>query len=80
MAEDNDDSQKTEEPSQRKLEEGRRKGQVVLSREVNTWFLLAAAGVALLMGPMSAASVARAARCAMATAARLISSTKYSVL
>jgi flagellar biosynthetic protein FlhB len=62
MAEDNDDSQKTEEPSQRKLEEARRKGQVVLSREVNNWFLLAAAGVALLLGPMSAVSVERAAR------------------
>jgi flagellar biosynthetic protein FlhB len=68
MAEDSDDSQKTEEPSQRKLDEGRRKGQVVLSREVNTWFLLAAAGVALLMGPMSAASVARAARIFLARA------------
>jgi flagellar biosynthesis protein FlhB len=68
MAEENDDSQKTEEPSQRKLEEARRKGQVVLSREVNTWFVLAAAAVALLLGPMSAASVEQAARMFLARA------------
>lgn len=37
-----DDSQKTEEPTPKKLEEARKKGQVALSREVNNWVMLAA--------------------------------------
>ncbi|TVQ85064.1 MAG: flagellar biosynthesis protein FlhB [Micavibrio sp.] len=43
MSEENDntdDSQKTEEPSRKKLEDARRRGQVVLSREVNNWVML----------------------------------------
>ena len=36
MAEDDDS--KTEDPSSRKLEEARQKGQVVMSREVASWF------------------------------------------
>lgn len=53
MAEDNtDDSQKTEEPSAKKLEESRRKGQVAISREVNNWvMLLAGTLVVVLMAP-----------------------------
>jgi flagellar biosynthesis protein FlhB len=43
MAEDQDHSQKTEEPSQRRLEEARRKGQVASSREVNHAVTLACA-------------------------------------
>ena len=40
MSEDNDDSQKTEEPSQKKLDEARQKGQVAVSRELNHWFMI----------------------------------------
>ena len=40
MSEGEDDSQKTEEPTQRRLEESRKKGQVALSREVNNWVML----------------------------------------
>ena len=42
MAEDDqtDDSQKTEEPTPKKLEEARRRGQIALSREVNNWVML----------------------------------------
>lgn len=41
MAEDGeDDAQKTEEPTQRRLSEARKKGQVALSREVNNWVML----------------------------------------
>ncbi|MCB9958561.1 MAG: flagellar biosynthesis protein FlhB [Rhodospirillaceae bacterium] len=40
MSEDQDQSSKTEEPSPRKLEEARRKGQVVTSQEVKHWFAL----------------------------------------
>lgn len=44
MAEDDftDDSQKTEDPTPKKLEEARKKGQVALSREVNNWVMLLA--------------------------------------
>ena len=44
MAEDDqtDDSQKTEDPTPKKLEEARKKGQVALSREVNNWVMLMA--------------------------------------
>lgn len=49
MAEDNqDDSQKTEEPTQRRLEQAREKGQVAKSQEVTHWFMILAA--ALLIG------------------------------
>ena len=40
MADDQDDSQKTEEPSQRKIEEAFRKGQVPFSREVGNFLML----------------------------------------
>src|ERR1700761_211927 len=42
MAEESDDDQesKTEEPSQRKLEEALKKGNVVNSKEVNSFFML----------------------------------------
>ncbi len=35
-----EESQKTEEPTAKKLEEARKKGQVALSREVNSWVML----------------------------------------
>ncbi len=37
-----DDSQKTEDPTQKRLEEARRKGQVAVSRELNNWIMLLA--------------------------------------
>ena len=40
MSEQTDDLQKTEEPTPKKLEEGRKKGQVAVSREINTWLTL----------------------------------------
>lgn len=50
MAEDEDQSQKTEEPTQRKLDEAREKGQVATSRELNNALMISAAAafVALL--------------------------------
>jgi flagellar biosynthetic protein FlhB len=54
MAEDDstDDSQKTEEPTARRLEDARKRGQVPYSREINTWFVLFAAAVMIIMaGP-----------------------------
>lgn len=46
---DEDDSQKTEEPTPKKLEEARKKGEVAQSQELKTWFMLAA-GTAVLAG------------------------------
>lgn len=46
-----DDSQKTEEPTPKRLEEARKKGQVALSRELNNWIMLLAA--TLLIGALS---------------------------
>ncbi len=41
MAQDEQDkSQKTEQPSERKLERVRKEGQIVLSKEVNHWFMI----------------------------------------
>ncbi len=43
MAEENDHFDKTEDPSQRKLDEAHKRGDVVKSQEVNTWFVIGAA-------------------------------------
>jgi flagellar biosynthetic protein FlhB len=51
VADDQHDGQKTEEPTQRRLDEARRKGQVASSREVNHAFILAAG--ALLIGALA---------------------------
>jgi flagellar biosynthesis protein FlhB len=55
MAEDTDDAEKTEDPTQRRLEDAIKRGDVVKSQEVNAWFVLAAAALVLLSfsGPMS---------------------------
>lgn len=46
-----DDAQKTEEPTAKRIEESRKKGQVALSREVNNWVMLFAG--TLLVGGMA---------------------------
>lgn len=51
MAEDDDDSQKTEDPTPKRLEEARKKGQIALSREMNTWLMLLAGTI--IIGTMS---------------------------
>ena len=55
MAEDHDDAEKTEDPTQKRLDEAIKRGDVVKSQEVNAWFVLAAAALILLSfsGPMS---------------------------
>jgi flagellar biosynthetic protein FlhB len=45
MSDENDDSQKTEDPTQKRLDEARRKGQVAISRELNNWLMLTAATI-----------------------------------
>lgn len=48
MAETPDDSEKTEEPSQKRLDEALKRGDVVKSQEVNTWFIMAGAALLLM--------------------------------
>ncbi len=47
MAEQRDDADKTEEPTQKRLEDARRKGQVAVSREFNHWMMILAATIAV---------------------------------
>lgn len=47
MAEGEDESQKTEEPTQRRLDDAREKGDVAKSQEIPGWFVLAS-GLALI--------------------------------
>ena len=59
MAEEQDDAQKTEEPTQRRLDEAREKGQVAVSREVNHVFVLGAAALLLAaLAPTVAGGIA----------------------
>ncbi len=52
MAENSDDSEKTEEPSQYRLEESRRKGEVAYSRELNSVLLLSGTITVLVLCSM----------------------------
>jgi len=54
---DQDDAQKTEEPTPKRLEESRKKGQVALSREVNNWVMLVTGTI--LIGAVAAPMLAR---------------------
>src|SRR5690349_16225479 len=65
MAEDRDDTQKTEAPSQRRLEEARAKGQLVVSREVATTLLFGTAALLALAGAPQAARALAGAGAAM---------------
>jgi flagellar biosynthetic protein FlhB len=48
---DEDDSEKTQDPTQKRLDDAHEKGDVVKSQEVNTWFVLA--GAALVVSSFS---------------------------
>lgn len=52
-----DDSQKTEDPTPKRLEEARKKGQVAISREINNWIMLLAATI--LIGAMGSSVLSR---------------------
>jgi flagellar biosynthetic protein FlhB len=55
MAGPDDDTERSEDPTQKRLDEALQRGDVVKSQEVNTWFIIAG-GVLILMafsGPMS---------------------------
>lgn len=61
MAEEEDDSQKTEDPTDRKLTKAREKGDVAQSQEVKTWLILLGGTAGLFfMAPYMSQSVSRA--------------------
>ncbi len=63
MAEDRDDADRTEEPTQRRLDDAAEHGDIVKSQELSTFILLAAATLAIAMfGRSSALAFARAFR------------------
>ena len=47
MAEEGDTSDKTEDPTQKRLDDAQERGDVVKSQEVNTWFMIAGASLVL---------------------------------
>src|SRR5215213_8414648 len=47
MADENDSSDKTEDPTQKRLDDAHEKGDVAKSQEVNTWFVIAGATLVL---------------------------------
>src|SRR5713101_5003159 len=61
MSEDTDNSQKTEEPSWRKLDEARSKGQVPQPREVTNWFIVLGATASMALFAPSIATAMQSA-------------------
>src|SRR6202047_1200450 len=49
MAEEREQSERSEEPTQKRLDEAIRRGDVVKSQEVNTWFIIGAAALNLMI-------------------------------
>ncbi len=49
MSDDQDDAQKTEEPTQKKLEDSHKKGDVAKSQEINHWFMILGATLSVMI-------------------------------
>jgi flagellar biosynthetic protein FlhB len=49
MADEKDDAEKTEDPTQKKLDDALERGDVAKSQEVNTWFIMAGATLVLMI-------------------------------
>ena len=47
MSDDNDASDKTEDPTQKRLDDAHDRGDVAKSQEINTWFIIACATLVL---------------------------------
>lgn len=58
MAEEQDDSQKTEDPTQKRLEEARKKGDIAKSQDVPVWFLILATAAIMAGGAPLAGMIA----------------------
>ena len=73
MAEEQTDkSQKTEDPTPKKLEDSRKKGQVAKSQEINHWFIILGLGLILtILAPAMAGGVTEALRRFVGKAAQL---------
>ena len=72
MAEDQDESQKTEEPTQKRLQDARDKGQTTTSREVNNFMMMAAATLVLAtIAPGAMKSLSQVLRAYLAGAASM---------
>ena len=70
-SEDSDDSSKTEDPSQKRIEDARKRGDVAKSPEVVIWFMLGGTGAVLaMMAPWTSASLMQQLRVVMANADR----------
>ena len=48
MAEERDDTERTEDPTQKRLDDALKRGDVVKSQEVNTWFIIAGASLVMV--------------------------------
>jgi flagellar biosynthetic protein FlhB len=60
MAEENDKSERTEDPTHKRLEDAHKRGDVAKSQEVNTWFVILASTVGMgLIAPHSASQLAQ---------------------
>src|SRR5215831_3175721 len=71
MAEDQDDTERTEDPTQKRLDDAINRGDVVKSQEVNTWFVIAAAALVLGFSDPLASSLATTFRGLLANAYRV---------
>jgi flagellar biosynthesis protein FlhB len=56
MAEERDDNEHTEDPTAKRLDDAIKRGDVVKSAEVNTWFMIAGGALALMVFAMPAAT------------------------
>jgi len=66
-----EESSKTEDPSQKKLDDARKRGDVVKSQEVNNWFMLAGSGALFaMMAAPTAGSLANSLKALLANADR----------
>jgi flagellar biosynthesis protein FlhB len=59
MADDTDDAERTEDPSQKRLDEAVKEGDVAKSQEVNAWFVTAASALVLMSFSASSAAQLR---------------------
>lgn len=63
MSDEQDDASKTEEPTAKRLEEARRKGQVAMSRELNSWLMLLTATILIMaLSPSTLANLTQVLR------------------
>lgn len=72
MAENDDGEERSQEPTQKKLDDARKRGDVPKSLEVNNWFLLSAGAIALVMfGSDAAGALTVSLKTFMANVARI---------